>query len=81
MSDHSWQEPNNAKGTDILIKILERFGMYGEPLAMLVVYTDVNGDVWMKTNCVNTHALGLAEYASHNIKVSAWSEHDDPNTP
>ena len=77
MSDHRWQEPDNAKGSDMLMKIMERFGEYGEPLAMLVVYTDVNGDVWMKTNCVHSHALGLAEYASHNIKLYAWSERDD----
>jgi hypothetical protein len=67
MSDYKWQEPSDTKGTDMLMKILERFGEHGEPLAVLVVYTDVNGDVWMKTNCVHTHAIGLADYAKHNV--------------
>ena len=54
-------------GTEMLMTCLTRFGEYGEPLAMLVVYTDVNGDVWMKTNCTLTHATGLATYAQQNI--------------
>lgn len=64
---YTWQEPDNASGTEMLMKIMTRFGEHGEPLAMLVVYTDVNGDVWMKTNCTHTHAIGLATYAQQNV--------------
>lgn len=64
---YAWQEPNDTKGTEMLMTIMERFGEFGEPLAMLIVYTDINGDVWMKTNCTNTHAAGLAAYAQANV--------------
>lgn len=64
---YGWQEPDGTKGTEMLMAILERFGEHGEPLSMLVVYTDVNGDVWMKTNCTHTHAIGLATYAQQNV--------------
>ena len=64
---YQWQEPTDTNGTEMLMKIMSRFGEHGEPLAMLVVYTDVNGDVWMKTNCVLTHAIGLAAYAQTNV--------------
>ena len=52
------------------MSIMERFGEEGEPLAMVVVYTDVNGDVVTRSNCVNTHSVGLMEYAKHNALVN-----------
>jgi hypothetical protein len=71
---YAWQEPNAVKGTEMLMTVLERFGEFGEPLAMLIVYTDVNGDVWMKTNCTHTHAVGLATYAKENILTAMMNE-------
>ena len=50
-------------GTEMLINVLEKFGQHGEPEAVLLVWTDTNGDVWIKTNCANTHTVGMARYA------------------
>lgn len=71
---YAWEEKNSMSGTEMLMEVLGRFGEEGEPLAMLVVYTDVNGDVAMKTNCTHTHAVGLATYAQHNV-LTAMMEH------
>jgi hypothetical protein len=74
--NYQWEEPNTTTGTEMLMKILSRFGEHGEPLAMLVVYTDVNGDVWMKSNCTHTHAIGLATYAQHNVIKAVVGQED-----
>lgn len=74
---YGWQEPDNASGTEMLVKIMSRFGEHGEPLAMLVVYTDTNGDVWMKTNCTHTHAIGLATYAQANIIAAVVGQKEE----
>jgi hypothetical protein len=53
-------------GTELLISTLEKFSE-GEPLAVLVVWTDVDGNLWMDKNCLNSQGIGLAAYAYENI--------------
>jgi hypothetical protein len=78
MRSFAWEEPGEMKGSEMLMAIMGRFGDHGEPLAMLVVYTDINGDVWMKTNCTHTHAVGLATYAQQNI-LNAMLKQEEPS--
>lgn len=52
-------------GTELLIEILERFGE-SEPTSVLVVWGNENDDICMKSNCLSTATIGLAEYAKHN---------------
>jgi hypothetical protein len=55
-------------GTDVLIKLAEEFRDNGEAVDLLVVYTDENGEVYVKGNCLMTRALGLATYSQAHIK-------------
>jgi hypothetical protein len=52
-------------GTEMLIDVMSKFGEHGEPIAVMVVWTDENGDICIKTNCVHSHTVGMAEYAKH----------------
>lgn len=53
-------------GSEILFNTLESLSE-GEATAMLVVWADENGTLNMRTSCANSHAIGLAEYAKHNL--------------
>lgn len=65
-------------GTEMLIEAMSRWGAHGEPTAVLLVYTDTAGDVWMKTNCSHTSAIGMAEYAKANTMQVLLASGDDP---
>lgn len=54
-------------GTELLMEIAERFTKFGEAKDMLVVYSDENGRVRLKSNCDYTRSLGLAQFASADI--------------
>ena len=60
----------------MLVEVMSRWGEHGEPTAVLIVYTDTAGDVWMKTNCAHTHAIGMAEYAKHNVLMALLSSEE-----
>jgi hypothetical protein len=54
-------------GTELIMEIADRFSKFGEAKDMLVVYTDVNGKVQLKSNCDYTRSLGLAQWARDDI--------------
>lgn len=74
-------------GTETLAKVISRFGIQGEPRALLVVWTDNNGCVNLKTNCENTHAIGMGIYVAAAALISiirtpeeiTQTKADDPN--
>lgn len=51
-----------ATATEVLINAMDSL-KGGEALAMLIVWTDENGDLSVRTSCVSSHAIGLAKYA------------------
>jgi hypothetical protein len=51
-------------GSDMLVEVLKRFAVQGEPKAILAVWTDPNGCVNFKTNCANTHTVGMGVYVA-----------------
>jgi hypothetical protein len=51
-------------GTEMLAEVIGRFEAQGEPRAMLVIWTDNEGCVNMKSNCENTHTAGMGIYAA-----------------
>lgn len=56
-------------GTELLMEVMDRFSEHGDAEDVLVVYSDVNGRVRLKTNCTSaTRALGLAQYASAELQ-------------
>jgi hypothetical protein len=57
-------------GTELIMEIADRFAKFGEAKDMLVVYTDVNGRVRLKSNCDYTRSLGLAQWARDDISDS-----------
>jgi len=59
-------------GSDLMIEVMGRFNE-GEPQAVMVVWTDENGDVCCKTNCSHTQSIGMAEYAKA-LAISAIME-------
>jgi hypothetical protein len=66
-------------GMETLINVLEKFGDYGEPVAILIVWTDTNGDVRIKTNCGHTHTVGMAEYAKNfALQVLFQQDEEEP---
>ena len=68
-------------GTEMLINVMEKFGQHGEPEAVLVVWTDTNGDVCIKSNCGHTHTVGMAEYAKHfALQVLFQPDEEEPPT-
>lgn len=68
-------------GTETLINVMEKFGQYGEPEAVLIVWTDTNGDVCIKTNCANTHTVGMAEYAKTFALKILLTPEEEETTP
>ena len=64
-------------GTELLIETMTRWGQHGEPTAVLLVYTDTAGDVWLRTNCTHTHAVGMAEYAKHNVLATLLAQPEE----
>lgn len=64
-------------GTELLIETMTRWGQHGEPTAVLLVYTDTGGNVWMRTNCSHTQTIGMAEYAKHNALVAVLSSEEE----
>lgn len=68
-------------GTELLVAVMERFAQHGDAVDALVIYTDVNGKVRLKSNCAPTRALGLAAYAMADIqdllRTSLVEEGDD----
>jgi len=53
-------------GTELLIEVMENFSA-AEPTAAMIVWTDEDGNINMKTNCLNSHSLGLAVFAQQNL--------------
>jgi hypothetical protein len=49
-------------GTDALIEVMEKWGE-SEPKALLVVWTDEDGNISVHTLGACTQAIGLAAYA------------------
>jgi hypothetical protein len=56
-------------GTELLMEIADRFAKFGEARDMLVIYSDENGRVRLKSNCDYTRSLGLAMYAVVDISA------------
>jgi hypothetical protein len=54
-----------------------RFRDQGEPEAVMVVWA-ANGDVCVKTNCVHTHAIGLARFAEAKAMAAILSQSEAP---
>jgi hypothetical protein len=48
----------------MLVEVLKRFAVQGEPGAVLAVWTDPSGCVNVRSNCVDTHSIGLGVYAA-----------------
>lgn len=57
--------PNEMTGTELLIAALDRL-KESEPEAMLIIWTDENGDISILSNAPNSHIIGLGEYAKHS---------------
>jgi hypothetical protein len=64
-------------GTEMLIEAMGRWGDHSEPTAVLLVYTDAAGEVWMKTNCPHTQAVGMAEYAKHFLLATLLAQPEE----
>lgn len=60
----------HESATELLMAVAERMSQYGEGEDVLVVWNTTNGEVRMKANCNYTRSLGLAEYASAELKDS-----------
>jgi hypothetical protein len=67
-------------GTEMLIEAMTRWGEHSEPNAVLLVYTDTAGEVWMKTNCSHTQTVGMAEYAKHFALATLLSQPEEDKT-
>lgn len=48
--------------SETLIEVMSRF-QNAEPEAVLIVWTDADGEVCCRSNCSHTKTIGLAEYA------------------
>jgi hypothetical protein len=48
--------------TDLLMKAMEKFGD-SEPVACLIIWTDINGDIQFASNSPMSHIMGMCEYA------------------
>lgn len=48
--------------SETLIEVMSRFSE-AEPIAVLIVWTDENGDACCKSNCGHTQTIGMAQYA------------------
>lgn len=51
-----------TSATEVLIDAMDSLKS-GEATAMLIVWTDENGNLSIRTSCVSSHAIGLATYA------------------
>ena len=60
------QKTDITTGTDLLITILDRL-KEGEAEDMLIVYTDHNGCLRLKSNCNCSRAIGLAHWAEAEL--------------
>jgi hypothetical protein len=66
-------------GMETLISVMEKFGQHGEPEAILIVWTDTNGDVCIKTNCSHTQTVGMARYAeAYALKTLLEPDDEEP---
>jgi hypothetical protein len=74
-------------GTEMLMELMTRFNRKGEPTAIVVVYTYDN-DVYLRSNCVHTHTIGMAEHAKQEALTALkegnykpWDKPDDDTMP
>lgn len=51
-----------TSATEVLIDAMDSLKA-GEALAMLIVWTDENGNLSIRMSCTSSHAIGLAVYA------------------
>jgi hypothetical protein len=56
-------------GSEMMVEVMKRMAEQGEPDAVLVVWADPSGCVNLKTNCANTHTIGLGVYAAATALV------------
>lgn len=56
----------NKTGTEVLMQTITSFEEHGEPVAILIVWTDENGCITLRTNSLNHNVIGLAEYAKQS---------------
>lgn len=55
-------------GTELLFAVADRFATFGEAEDIVVIWSDEQGRVRMKSNCNYTRSLGLVTYAEADIK-------------
>lgn len=58
----------SQKADEMMMEVLSSFGQNGEPVSMLIVYTDDNDTVHALSNCGRAEAVGLCEF----VRATAW---------
>lgn len=61
-----YQDPPYRTATETVMKTLETFGE-AEPKGVVIIHTDVNGEVIITANTNKCNALGMIETAKHMI--------------
>jgi hypothetical protein len=67
--------------SETMIEVMSRF-QKAEPLDVLIVWTDEEGGVSVKSNCTHTRTIGMAKYAealAMNTLLEAPDPLDDVN--
>jgi hypothetical protein len=67
------------------MEVADRFGKFGEARDILVVWSDEQGRVRLKSNCDYTRSLGLAAFAKadivHDLTHCDGGDTDDEGNP
>ena len=65
----------------MLVEVLRKLEVQGEPQAMLTVWTDNNGCVNVKSNCAHTHTIGMGVYAAAFALVRLLQNPEETTKP